>query len=71
MTFNKKWAVVSALGSMISVQSGASIAKYLFHLLGPAGAVTLRVGIAGLLLALINRPKLWKFTRRQWFYILF
>lgn len=70
MTFNKKWAVVSALGSMISVQSGASIAKYLFHLLGPAGAVTLRVGLAGILLALVNRPKISRFSRKDWLCIL-
>ncbi len=71
MTFSKKWAVASALGSMISVQSGASIAKYLFHLLGPAGAVTLRVGLAGLILALVNRPDFRKFTKQEWFCVLF
>ena len=52
MRLNKKTAVLSAIGSMISIQSGSSIAKCLFPLMGPAGAVVLRVGIAGLLLAL-------------------
>lgn len=71
MKFNKKWAVCTALTSMISVQGGASIAKYLFHVLGPAGAVTLRVGLAGIMLFLINRPKIFQFSRKDWMYILF
>lgn len=63
---NKKVAICAVLGSIFSVQSGASIAKYLFHLLGPGGAVTLRVGLAGIILALINRPRLRHFKARQW-----
>ena len=62
----KKTAVAAVLCSIFSVQSGASIAKYLFHLLGPGGAVTLRVGLAGIVLALINRPPLRHFKARQW-----
>lgn len=69
--FNKQWAVASALAAIMSVQGGASIAKYLFGLLGPAGAVTLRVGLAGLMLALLFRPKIARFTRRDWGGILF
>lgn len=71
MTFNKKWAILTALCAMASVQGGASIAKYLFHLLGPAGAVTLRVGIAGIILMCLIRPKLSRYGRREWLYILF
>ncbi len=56
---------------MLSVQGGASIAKYLFHLLGPAGATTLRIGIAGILLMLINRPKLGEYTYQKWLYTIF
>lgn len=56
----------AVLGSIFSVQGGASIAKYLFHLLGPGGAVTLRVGFAGIILALINRPSIRRFTWKQW-----
>ena len=33
MNSDKKLAIGSALASMMSVQGGASIAKYLFHLL--------------------------------------
>ena len=71
MQFNKKWAICTALSSMISVQGGASIAKYLFHGLGPAGAVTLRVGLAGVMLFIFNRPKIFQFSRKDWCYILF
>ena len=71
MVFNKKWAVVSALCAMMSVQGGASIAKYLFHLLGPAGAVTLRVGLAGVILFLLNRPAITRFGRKEWLCVIF
>lgn len=71
MKFDKKLAICTALAAMLSVQGGASIAKYLFHLLGPAGAVTLRVGIAGVILLCIIRPPLMKFTAKEWLYILF
>ena len=71
MKFDKKWAVCTALAAMLSVQGGASIAKYLFHLLGPAGAVTLRVGIAGVILMFLIRPPVLKFTLKEWMYILF
>ena len=71
MTSDKKLAIGSALASMMSVQGGASIAKYLFHLLGPAGAVTLRVGLAGIMLFTVMRPKIRQFTREQWKCVLF
>ena len=71
MYSSKKLAIGSALCSMMSVQGGASIAKYLFHLLGPAGAVLLRVGIAGLMLFAVIRPNIFKYTREQWKCILF
>ncbi|MCD7900133.1 MAG: DMT family transporter [Bacteroides sp.] len=61
-------AIPAALLSMMSVQGGASIAKYLFPFLGPAGTSSLRIGLAGILLVLINRPKIYLFTRSQWIY---
>ena len=63
-------AVLAVLASVFSVQSGASIAKYLFHLLGPGGAVTLRVGIAGLILACVHRPPIRHFRWRQWKWVI-
>ena len=71
MTFNKKWAVAAILASMFSIQGGASVAKYLFPLIGPAGAITLRIGLAGLILALFNRPRIFSFGRKEWLCILF
>ena len=71
MNSDKKLAIGSALCSMMSIQGGASIAKYLFSLLGPAGAVTLRVGIAGVMLMAFVRPKIKSFTREQWKCVLF
>lgn len=53
---------------MISVQGGASIAKYLFPTLGPAGTSTLRIGLAGILLIIINRPNICLFKSREWLY---
>ena len=67
----ERLAIGTALGSMISVQGGGSIAKYLFHLLGPAGAVILRVGFAGIILGAVVRPKISKFTKKQWLCVIF
>jgi inner membrane transporter RhtA len=47
-----------ALLSIVSVQIGAAIAKNLFHLLGPGGAVFLRTGVAAVVLLAIWRPRL-------------
>src|SRR5579871_300504 len=46
-----------ALLSIVSVQIGAAIAKNLFHLLGPGGAVFLRTGVAAVVLLAIWRPR--------------
>ena len=70
MKVSRKVAVGAVLGSIFSVQGGASIAKYLFHLLGPGGAVTLRVGFAGIILALVNRPNFRRFSRAQWKWVI-
>ncbi|MDR2919595.1 MAG: EamA family transporter [Tannerella sp.] len=70
MAKTKKWAIPAVFLSMISMQGGASIAKYLFPILGPAGTSTLRLGFAGIALAIINRPRIWKFRRKEWTYSL-
>ena len=62
----KHWSVVLVLISIISVQGGASIAKALFGEVGPAGAATLRIGLAGLILWMFNRPNLRSVTPKQW-----
>ncbi len=71
MKDNKNRALAAVLLSMLSVQGGASIAKHLFPVLGPAGTTTLRIGLAGVLLAVINRPPVHKFTGREWCCALF
>ncbi|MBJ7329316.1 MAG: EamA family transporter [Solirubrobacteraceae bacterium] len=48
---------VLVFGSIVSVQFGAGLAATLFDDLGPAGAALLRLGISGVLAALIWRPR--------------
>ena len=48
--------VLALLVGMISVQSGASIAKTMFPLAGPLGTVALRVGFGTLILCAALRP---------------
>lgn len=70
MISNKNWAIPSILLSMFSVQGGASIAKQLFPILGPAGTNSLRLGFAGVLLCIVNRPNILKFKKNEWLYSL-
>lgn len=49
-------AVVSVLLAMVTIQSGASVAKQLFPVIGPAGTTALRVGFSALMLWLVFRP---------------
>jgi inner membrane transporter RhtA len=57
---------VLVLLSMASVQVGAAVAKSLFHSVGPAGAVLLRVGLGALILLILWRPKLSGYTWREY-----
>lgn len=60
-------AVVSVLLAMLTIQSGASIAKQLFPLIGPEGTTALRLGFSALVLWLVFRP--WRSlptNRRDW-----
>ena len=61
-------AIIAALLSMICVQGGASIAKQLFPAIGAIGTSALRIGISAIILLLINRTKIFHFTKKQWFY---
>ena len=49
-------AVVSVVLAMITIQSGASIAKQLFPVIGPEGTTALRLGFSALVLWLVFRP---------------
>lgn len=54
------------LGSCVSLQFGAAIATTLFPELGAWGTTTLRLGLAGIVLMLIARPRLHRFDGAQW-----
>jgi inner membrane transporter RhtA len=66
------WAIASVLVAMMAIQSGASLAKTLFPIIGPEGTTALRVGFAALILFLVFQPwKKWPAKQDQkalWFY---
>ena len=47
--------MAAAIGAMFSITLGASLAKSLFPLIGPAGTTVLRLGIAAVMLAWYRR----------------
>lgn len=59
-------AVASVILAMVFIQSGASVAKQLFPVIGPEGTTALRVGFSALILWLVFRP--WRHwpKGRQW-----
>ncbi len=54
------------LGAIVSVQTGSAVAKRLFDDLGAAGVTLLRLLLSGLVLALVLRPAVRSWGRRQW-----
>lgn len=58
--------IPAVLLAIISVQSGAAIAKTLFPALGAAATASLRIGISALILVLVYRPNLFKINPAQW-----
>ena len=58
--------VLYILGSCLSLQFGAALATQLFPELGSWGTTSLRLGIGALILLLIVRPRLHRFTAEQW-----
>jgi inner membrane transporter RhtA len=56
-------APLLVLGSVVSVQVGQAVGKRAFDLLEPAGVVTLRLGLAALVLLAVLRPRLPADTR--------
>lgn len=64
-------SIAGMMIAMISVQSGASLAKLLFPLFGSGGTAAMRIIFAALLLALLFRPWKARLTRNNWQPILF
>jgi len=58
-------AIPAVLLSMISIQSGASLAKQLFPVLGISGVATLRIGISAMVLYGFFRPDFRKLRRKE------
>lgn len=58
--------IPAVLFAIISVQSGAAIAKTLFPAIGAAGTASLRIGISAIILLAVYRPNLLKITPNQW-----
>lgn len=58
--------IPAVLFAIISVQSGAAIAKTLFPELGAAATASLRIGISALILLAVYRPNLFKINASQW-----
>lgn len=58
--------VMFILASCVSIQFGAALAVQLFPTLGSWGTTTLRLGLAAVVLLVITRPKIHRFTGEQW-----
>jgi inner membrane transporter RhtA len=58
--------IPAVLFAILSVQSGAAIAKSLFPAIGAAGTASLRIGISAIILCAVYRPNLFKITAKQW-----
>ncbi|PCN47495.1 EamA family transporter [Curtobacterium sp. 'Ferrero'] len=59
-------APLLALAAIVSVQLGAAIAKTRFDEVGSVGAATLRLVIGAVVLALVVRPRVRRWSRPQW-----
>ena len=60
----KAKALLMVLVAIVSVQTGASLAKGLFPALGPSGISVLRLTMAALILAAVWLP--WRAPLRGW-----
>jgi inner membrane transporter RhtA len=58
------------LGSALANQVGAATGALAFPVIGPAGVVAVRQWVAGVLLWVVGRPQVRRFTWRQWWPVL-
>ena len=63
-------APVLVIGAIASTQIGAALAKGLIQELGPIGTVFLRIGLAAVVLLMIQRPQLKGYTRANYFLLI-
>ena len=63
-------APVLVIGAITSTQVGAALAKGLIQELGPIGTVFLRIGLAAVVLLMIQRPQLKGYTRANYFLLM-
>ncbi|MCG3729071.1 EamA family transporter [Vibrio cincinnatiensis] len=59
-------AVGCLLVAMMAIQSGSSLAKQLFPIVGPGGTVALRISLAALILLIVFRPWRISLSLSQW-----
>jgi inner membrane transporter RhtA len=62
--------ITAVLFAIISVQSGAAIAKGLFPIIGASGTASLRIAISALILLAVYKPNLFKITSEQWKFVI-
>ncbi|GAB3338360.1 MULTISPECIES: threonine/homoserine exporter RhtA [Chromohalobacter] len=60
------WPVAMLIVAMCSIQTGASIAKTLFPVIGATGTTSIRLILAALILLVVMRPWRQRFSRRAW-----
>jgi inner membrane transporter RhtA len=62
--------IVMMLGSALSNQLGAATGALAFAAIGAAGVVAVRQWVAAIVLVAAGRPRVWRFTWRQWWPVL-
>jgi len=66
----RRLGVATLLGSALSNQLGAAVGSFAFPLIGPVGVVTARQFVAAAVLLPLVRPRVWRFSRHQWWPVL-
>jgi inner membrane transporter RhtA len=62
-------AIISIFIAILSIQSGASLAKQLFPIVGPEGTTAFRLFFSAMILALLYRPWRYRPSKTEWKFI--